>query len=88
MTHGDASGLWQVFARARKSIWWPELPAELKVAANSCESCEERAPSKPAEPVILHKTAAYAFEVLHTAMCQYMGHDCLIVVDQFLRYPL
>jgi len=80
-------GYGKLMARARKSIWWPELPAELKVAANSCESCEERAPSKPAEPLIHHKTATYAFEMLHTDMCQYMGRDFLIVVDQFSGFP-
>jgi hypothetical protein len=70
---GMHQGYGKLMARARKSIWWPELPAELKVAANSCESCEERGPSKPAEPVIHHETATYAFEMLHTDMCQYMG---------------
>jgi len=39
-------------ARARKSILRPELPSEVKVAANSGKGCEERAPSKLAEPVI------------------------------------
>jgi len=84
---GMHQGYGKLMARARKSIWWPELPAELKVAANSCESCEERGPSKPAEPVIHHETATYAFEMLHTDMCQYMGRDFLIVVDQFSGYP-
>jgi len=78
----------KMISRARKSIWWPFMTAEIKQRWRNCRTCVERSPSKPAESVKARETTQYPFQILHMDIGSYAGLQWLIMIDQFSGWPL
>ena len=48
--HAAHQGTTKMLGRARESVFWPGLTADVTAHRASCESCIKQAPSNPASP--------------------------------------
>jgi len=85
---GMHQGAGKLLQRARRTLWWPFMKNDINNAAKSCRSCAERTPSNPAEPLLHHEDASYAFQAVHADLAMFNGQQFLIVVDQYSGFPL
>ena len=77
----------KMLARARQSVWWPYMARDIGVFAKTCDTCEENKPSNPAEIILHHNTATYAFQAIHMDIGHVAGRYYLFSIDQFSNYP-
>ena len=73
--------------RARLTVYWPGMDIDITNAARSCQSCTEKLPSLPREPLIQHQAATRPFEQLHSDLATINGRDFLIIADQYSGWP-
>ncbi|XP_032784417.2 uncharacterized protein K02A2.6 [Daphnia magna] len=73
--------------RARLSVFWPNMDAEIVNLAGACEECTSSLPSHPPEPLRPHEPASRPFEQIHADLCQLNGRHFLIQVDAFSGWP-
>jgi hypothetical protein len=73
--------------RARLSVFWPNMDAEIVSLAGACEECTSRLPSHPPEPLQPHEAASRPFEQIHADLCEINGRHFLIQVDSFSGWP-
>jgi transposase InsO family protein len=76
-------GVDKMLHRARQSMWWPQINADIRSLAQRCRTCVERSPSNPKEPLLKHEDAKYPFQALHMDLGSYADKQWLIIVDQF-----
>ena len=82
--HQGASKMRQ---RARLSVYWPGMDADITNIASSCSSCISHLPSLPAEPLRPHPPATRAFEQVHADLGEDDGRHFLVIVDSFSGWP-
>ena len=78
----------KMITRARKSVWWPFMNADIKQRWRTCRTCVERSPSKPAEPIRPRQITTYPFQIVHMDLGSYAGNHWLIIIDQFSGWPI
>ena len=84
---GMHQGSTKMRQRARLSVYWPHMDADINNAAKSCESCVRHLPSQPAEPLRPHHPAARPFQFVHADIGEDDGRHFLVIVDQFSGCP-
>ena len=84
---GMHQGATKMRQRARLSVYWPNMDADINNAAKSCESCVKHLPSQPAEPLRPHELATRSFQFVHADIGEDDGRQFLIIVDQFSWWP-
>ena len=78
----------KMVARARRSLWWPFMNAELQQEHRKCLKCVERSPSNPKDNFIVHEPATYPFQHVHIDIGHYAGAKWLFGADQFSGWPI
>ena len=73
--------------RARLSLFWPNMEAEIINMARSCDECIARLPSHPPEPLRPHEPAKRPFEQVHGDLGSHNGRHFLVLVDQYSGWP-
>ena len=73
--------------RARLSVYWPNMDADISNAAKSCDSCTSHLPSPPPEPLRSHEPATRPFQFVHADIGEEDGRQFLVIVDQFSGWP-
>jgi hypothetical protein len=63
------------------------LARDITNPAKSCQSCTQKHPSLPREPLIQHQAATGLFEQLHFDLDTINGRDFLIISDQYSGWP-
>lgn len=84
--HEGHQGIVKCRARARESVWWPGLSAELGALVNSCRDCAMLRVQK-AEPMMPSESPRLPWLKLGADLFHLRGRDYLVVVDYFSRYP-
>ncbi|XP_012934702.1 uncharacterized protein K02A2.6 [Aplysia californica] len=72
--------------RAKSSIWWPGLSSEIREVVSRCDHCQRKRPAQPSEPLNLTALPEWPFQMVGADLCNYKGHDYLVLVDYFSRY--
>ena len=85
IAHQGTSGM---TARAKASIYWPGLTADIAATRSSCNICNGNAPSQPHMPPITPKEADHPFEHLHADFFHHEGSAYLVLVDRFSGWPI
>ncbi len=78
----------RMVARARRSLWWPFMNAELQREHRACKTCVENSPSNPKDNLIVHEPASYPFQYIHVDIGNYAGGQWLFGADQFSGWPI
>jgi len=75
-------------ARARRSIWWPTMNAQIDERWRQCRTCVEKSPSNKPEPTKPREISKYPFQIMHMDLGSYGGYQFLVIVDQFTGWPV
>ena len=75
---------------ATKRYFWVGMADEIKKMCEHCQTCRERGPSRPEEPLEMPitKAALDPMEMIGLDIAMYAGIKYLICVDRYSGYPL
>mgnify|MGYP003320628885 CR=1 FL=1 len=75
---------------ATKRYFWVGMADEIKKICEHCQTCRERGPSRPEEPLEMPipKAALDPMEMIGLDIAMYAGIKYLICVDRYSGYPL
>jgi len=72
--------------RARQTVFWPGMSAEIKAMADNCETCQALKPANPRETLIQHNQGTYPWEKIACDLMEIDGRNYLITVDYFSNF--
>ena len=72
--------------RARETVFWPNMNAELKTHISNCEVCLNIQDHLPKEPLLQHETPDRPWAKVAADLCDFHGRMLLVVVDYFSNY--
>lgn len=72
--------------RARRTVFWPGMSAEIKMMAETCESCQNLKPANQKETLLQHDTENGPWEKVATDIMEIQGRHYLITVDYFSNF--
>lgn len=81
--HSAHQGVSGMNGRVRGTIYWPGISEEISHERDSCESCNRYAPTQAKLPSHGVALSDYPFQQIVTDVCNYGGHEYIIVVDRF-----
>ena len=83
--HSGHQGGGRCVRRAKGSVWWPAMRADILAHVESCEVCvkNRRMQHQPMRPSELPERA---WEVLGSDLFEFRGRDYLLVVDYYSRW--
>lgn len=85
--HSGHFGLEKTKARARQSIFWPNLTQDIEGYIKKCQTCAHYQCNNVKEPLKPHPVPQAPWKKLGTDIFHYGGKDYLVVVDYFSKYP-
>lgn len=81
--HTAHQGTTGMSAHANKTIYWPGMNACIRNHRAQCVDCNQIAPSRPAEPLILTSSPEWPFQQLCTDYFEHEGSSYLTIFDRF-----
>lgn len=87
MLHAAHQAVTSMNARARASVFWPGITAEIQQLRDQCMACHRIAPSNPKPPPTPSPDPTYPFEMICADYFKYAGNNYLIVVDRYSGWP-
>lgn len=85
--HEAHQGIARSQARARLTIYWPNIDQDIKNFVDGCRHCQDRLPSNAKEPLIMKPTPDRPFQQLAVDFASYGGQQFLIIVDCKTDWP-
>ena len=80
--HSAHQGTSGMYLRAKASVFWPGMTADIQDAREECRTCHRNAPSKAATTPIERETPKVPFEMLYSDYFKLKGHWYLIIGDR------
>ena len=72
--------------RARRTVFWPGIGAEIKQMADVCEACQQSKPRNQKETLIQHEIGQQPWEKVGSDIFEIKGSQYLILVDYFSSF--
>ena len=72
--------------RARRTVFWPGMGAEIKQMADACEACQQSKPRNQKETLIQHEIGQQPWEKVGSDIFEIKGRQYLILVDYFSSF--
>ena len=85
--HAAHLGINKTTERASRSVWWPGITADVKHRVEACQTCRERLPSHPHEPMQHGPDATRPFQKIHVDLFMAAGRNYLVATDEFTGWP-
>lgn len=79
--HVGHTGIESCLRRARETIYWPGMNAEIKSWIETCEACCEYEKSQPKEPLMSHEVPERPWQKVGVDIMTYKQKDYLITTD-------
>ena len=73
--------------RARSSLFWPCMCQVIEETVAKCSICLKYRAANPKEPLIPHIIPGLRWEKVAVDIMTYQGHDYIVVVDFYSKYP-
>ncbi|GBN74202.1 Uncharacterized protein K02A2.6 [Araneus ventricosus] len=83
--HEGHLGITKCRARAKKSIWWPDLSTQIERMISSCDSCSKQQ-VYPKEPMIKSEYPECPWQRIGVDLLKLKGKWYVIVVDYYSRF--
>ncbi|XP_013408762.1 uncharacterized protein K02A2.6-like [Lingula anatina] len=87
LIHESHLGADKCKARARSSLYWPGMSADIELIVAQCSVCSKFRPSNGKEPLIPHAIPHRPWEKVGADIMTLKGKDYLVVVDYYSKYP-
>ena len=81
--HSAHEGVKNMQARAKATINWPGINANIRNTQYTCQNCNEHAPSQSKEPILPSLAPKYPFQMACADYLEVSGHYYLSYVDSF-----
>lgn len=85
--HEGHLGMDKCKARARETMYWPNMNRDIDEYVSQCPTCATYRPKNTKEPLIPHQVPERPWSKLGMDIFTFGGHDYLVVVDYFSKYP-
>lgn len=72
--------------RARQTVFWPGMSAEIKMMADACQSCQNLKPANQKETLLQHDTGGGPWEKVACDIMEIQGRHYLVTVDYFSNF--
>ena len=72
--------------RAKSSVWWPTLSADLKKLVERCSFCQKHRRAQKAEPMTSRGLPERPWQRIGVDLCDHEGKQYLVTVDYFSRW--
>ena len=80
--HAAHQGVNSMLANARERFFWPGLDAAIRLYRAQCRTCNERAPSQTAEPMVFTPDPETPFQQVVMDLFSLKGHQFLVYADR------
>ena len=84
--HDGHQGLTKCRDRAKSSVWWPGLSAELKHTVMSCHTCQEQKRTQQKEPLISTPLPDRPWKRIALDLCEHNKNNYLVISDYYSRF--
>ena len=74
-------------ARARCTVFWPGMTADIHQIRDTCPDCIRHAPSQPRQPPAPPSIPSTPFESIASDFFQLSGHHYLVIADRLSGWP-
>ncbi len=85
--HSSHQGIDRTLRRARQTVYWPGITADVKSTVRACEACMRYSPSQAKEPLQRDPLPTRIFEEVAADLCEYKNEYYLVVVDRYSGWP-
>ena len=85
--HAGHQGITKSQLRAKDSIYWPNMMADIERTVGDCAICLQNAKSTRKEPMMSHEVPFQPWEVLSSDLFELEGHSYILLVDHFSKMP-
>ena len=83
--HASHQGISKSRLRARQSVWWPGMSADLEKVVRSCTECAKSNPPRP-EPLLSTPLPTLPWQRVGRDLFEWKGATYLLIVDYFSRW--
>ena len=73
--------------KAKGAIYWPNINRDIESVVAKCATCLKFRPAQVKEPLIPHEIPEIPFQKVAMDIMTYQGHDYLVLVDYYSKYP-
>ena len=84
--HSSHLGIDGCLRRARESIFWPNMNAEIREYISGCETCRKFETANPKEPLMSHDIPDRPWAKVGTDLFTFNGREYLLVVDYYSNF--
>jgi hypothetical protein len=85
--HESHLGMDKCKARARESMYWPNMNRDIEEVVGNCATCANFKRQNSKEPLLPHSVPDRPWSKLGADLFDFGGKDHLLVVDYFSKYP-
>lgn len=86
VAHASHIGIEGCIQRARKTMFWPRMSAELKEYISKCDVCMAHHTTQMKEPIVQYEFAARPWSKVGADLCELQGHTLLVVCDYYSNF--
>ena len=86
LAHEAHIGMEGCIRRARESMFWPRMTAEIKDYVGKCDICLMHRASQGKEPLMQHQFADRPWSKVGADLCELPGRMLLVVVDYYSNF--
>jgi transposase InsO family protein len=83
--HDGHQGITATLQRARRTVYWPNLQADISATLQSCEACQIHGKKKPRIPD-RQVSASRSTEILGVDLMHFKGKNILVSIDYYSGY--
>ena len=83
--HSSHQGVEKTRLRARTSVYWPSIDADIENLIKHCETCQQHQRTQQ-ETLIQHEIPTRPWEVLGTDLFFFEGENYLIIADYYSKF--
>ena len=84
--HQSHMGISKTKARARETVYWPNINQHIEMLIKKCEVCQTYQKQQQKEPMIPSDIPIYQFQIVASDLFNRNNQDFVIAVDYYSKY--